>query len=74
MEVLTTILATIGGAGVLIVGLAAWLGNVWASRIRDSEKARSDREIEVLKASLEIQNPQKMQERIVITSLDKFGA
>lgn len=35
-ELILTVLGSAGGAGVIIAGLSAWLGKVWASRIADA--------------------------------------
>jgi len=37
-ELILTILGSVGGTGVIIAGLSAWLGNVWAARIADVHK------------------------------------
>jgi hypothetical protein len=52
-EIALTIIGSAGGAGVIIAGLAAWLGRVWLSRIVEAEKAIHSRELEFLKSSLE---------------------
>lgn len=50
-----TMLQQIGGAGVVIGGLAAWLGKVWATRIADAQTAAYEQELAHLKSSLEIE-------------------
>lgn len=44
-ELFFTILGSAGGASILIIGLSAWLGKVWATRI-------TQREVEILKSKL----------------------
>jgi hypothetical protein len=55
-QIITAILATLGGGGALIIGLGAWLGKIWSSRIIEKEKAGYQREIELLKSSLAVAN------------------
>ncbi|MCY9805888.1 hypothetical protein OTK51_20910 [Vibrio scophthalmi] len=47
----------LGGYGVILVGLSAWLGKVWATRIQQSEASKLKEDLELklnhLKASLE---------------------
>lgn len=57
-EVLKLILASFGGATVALLGLSKWLGNVWASRIIEKERARHSAELERLKSQLQM-NAQK---------------
>ena len=38
IQLFSAIIGSIGGAGVIVAGLSAWLGNIWASRILDKEK------------------------------------
>ena len=45
-------LLSLGGAGVVLVGLSSWLGKVWASRILEREKAELSKSIEATKAEL----------------------
>jgi hypothetical protein len=49
-----TILAAGWRPGVLVVGLGAWLGQVWADRIKGTDRARFSRELEKLRNDLEI--------------------
>ena len=37
-EIILTILGQVGGMGVIIAGLGAWLGKVWANRIAEAQK------------------------------------
>jgi hypothetical protein len=41
-EVIVTVPASIGGAGLVVVGLAAWLGRVWSERIAQAGKLMGD--------------------------------
>ena len=42
----SAMLASIGAAGAIILGLSNWLGKVWATRIADRERARFQQELE----------------------------
>ena len=61
-ELFGTIFAAVGGAGILLLGLGAWLGKVWASRIAEAEKAFYAKELEQLKLALDLRRRQ--QERV----------
>jgi hypothetical protein len=49
-----TILGTAGCSAALVAGLGAWLGKVWAARIKESDRARFQRDIERLRSDLEL--------------------
>jgi hypothetical protein len=42
-----------GGIGGMIAGISAWLANIWSNRILQQEKASQDKQLEILKTSLE---------------------
>jgi len=48
------IIVSIGGFGVIILGLAAWLGKVWSNRLMETDRAKWAKEIESIKAQLEL--------------------
>jgi hypothetical protein len=50
-EIVATILASLGGATVIIAAFAHFLGKVWTDRIAKSTSARFNSELETLKAS-----------------------
>lgn len=52
-EIAVAILASIGGAGVIIVGLSSWLGKVWANRILEQEKTELSKDVEGYKNKLD---------------------
>ncbi|WP_022959908.1 hypothetical protein [Spongiibacter tropicus] len=56
------ILGSLGGAGVIVVGLSSWLGKVWATRLMDNERHKHERDLEALRASLKAQNDKQMTE------------
>jgi hypothetical protein len=47
LELIATILTAAGGAAVIIAGLAAWLGKVWADRITQAQKLLSDIDVDL---------------------------
>jgi hypothetical protein len=68
-ELSAAILASVGGAGIIVVGFSSWLGKVWATRLMDSERHEHQKklaeiteeikrtnsiEIEKLKSTLDI--------------------
>lgn len=52
MEVVTAIIACVGGSGVIIIGIAKWFGGVLANKLLESEKAKYSKEIEYYKNKL----------------------
>jgi hypothetical protein len=44
-EVLLTTLSSVGGTSLIVGGLGAFLGNVWADRIKQSTLAQFQKEI-----------------------------
>ncbi|PVV20149.1 MAG: hypothetical protein B6D78_11655 [gamma proteobacterium symbiont of Ctena orbiculata] len=68
-ELSAAVLASVGGAGFIVVGFSSWLGKVWATRLMDSERHENQKilseiteeikrlnsvELEKLKSSLDI--------------------
>lgn len=49
----SAIIASIGGAGAIIIGLSSWLGKVWANRILENQKKEHQMEIESFKSQLQ---------------------
>lgn len=49
--VAATILASLGGAGVIILGLSNWLGKVWANRLMEADRANHARALEDVRAT-----------------------
>lgn len=47
------IITSIGGAGLIIVALSSWLGNVWAKRILEKDKLKYQLELENVKNQLQ---------------------
>jgi hypothetical protein len=53
LQISVTVLASLGGGGVIVVGFASWLGKVWAARILEQDRKKYTAEIEELKARLQ---------------------
>jgi hypothetical protein len=54
LEIIKLFLACFGGSTVALLALSKWLGNVWANRIIEKEKAEYSRQLEAYKNELEI--------------------
>lgn len=50
LQIALLVLGSLGGGGLIVVGLSGWLGKVWADRITQKERAAYEREIEDFKA------------------------
>jgi hypothetical protein len=48
-----TILASLGGGGLIVLGLSSWLGKVWATHLMESERQAHAIELENLRNSLQ---------------------
>jgi len=48
-QLVFTIIASVGGAGVIILGLSSWLGKIWAEQIYQKTQLRNQKEIEEIK-------------------------
>ncbi len=53
-EIITTIIAASGGSAIIVAGLAAWLGKVWADRIAQSQKLHHDIDLDLRKRRIEV--------------------
>lgn len=51
-QLVQTIIVSIGGTAVLVAGLISWLGKVWAGRLLEMDKLRSQSELEKLRSVL----------------------
>lgn len=47
-----SIIASLGGAGIIIFALSGWLGKVWAERVMETERAAHAARLEELRAEL----------------------
>jgi len=53
LQVAAAILFSVGGAGVIVMALASWLGKVWANRILESDRRKYTEELERVRSELE---------------------
>lgn len=49
-EVGLTIIASLGGGGLIVVALSSWLGKIWADKMLNNYKAELDKELEDIKS------------------------
>jgi len=54
VEIILTVLGAAGGAGVIIAGLSAWLGKVWADRIAQVQKLTWEIDLDLRKRRIEV--------------------
>ena len=47
------VIVSLGGGGLLVLGMSTWLGKVWANRILESDRLRFNQELERLRGELE---------------------
>ena len=53
-QLIQDVIGPLGGLAAIIAGLSAWIGNVWANRILEKDKAKHAREIELYRTQLEL--------------------
>lgn len=46
------IVAAVGGAGVIIIGLSSWIGKIWADKLMETQRKQNQKEIEKFKSEL----------------------
>jgi hypothetical protein len=49
IQIATAIILSLGGSGLILIGLTSWLAKVWANRIMQDEKLKHDRELASLR-------------------------
>jgi hypothetical protein len=47
LEIIMTVITAAGGSAVIVAGLVAWLGKVWADRIAQAQKLLQDIDIDL---------------------------
>jgi hypothetical protein len=52
-KIASAVLLSIGGGGLLVIGLAGWLGRVWANRLMQNDIAAHAKDLEKLKSDFE---------------------
>lgn len=53
MEIILTVLGAAGGTGVIVAGLGAWLGKVWADRIAQAQKLAGEIDLDLRKRRID---------------------
>jgi hypothetical protein len=59
-EIAGAVLVALGGGGVIVFTLSAWLGKVWADRLMIQERAKHDKELTILHAELRHNSEQEI--------------
>ncbi|EPW5502388.1 hypothetical protein ACWM6O_004319 [Vibrio vulnificus] len=54
LKIGAAIVASLGGASILVIAASSWLAKVWANRILENEKGQIQKEIESIKANNQI--------------------
>lgn len=49
-QIIVTAVGAVGGVGVIIVGLSAWMGNIWANRFAEKYRLSTEQQIKTLEA------------------------
>jgi len=57
-DVIRDILAIIGGAGIVIIGLSKYVGDIWRDRLRERERKRTEIELESFRNNLLVKRVQ----------------
>lgn len=69
-----SIIASLGGGGVIVIACSSWLGKIWANRIFEDERARHQKDIENLKSELskELGRISKIQDKALHISKSQY--
>lgn len=54
LELAMTILAAVGGGGIVVVGMSAWLGRIWAERIAQTQKFAGEIDLDLRKRRIDV--------------------
>jgi hypothetical protein len=54
IEFITAVITAAGGSAVIVAGVAAWLGKIWADRIAQSQKFLQDVDLDLRKRRIEV--------------------
>ncbi len=60
-EVVSAIILSFGGAGVIILALSSWIGKIWANRIMQGCVAKYEAELVELRSNLDATNNRKIE-------------
>jgi hypothetical protein len=74
MEVVGAIALSLGGGAAIVFALSKWLGNIWAGRILENEKASLAREHELLIRRRDVYSSLAVAMRIFIDTETKANA
>lgn len=61
ISIASTIILSFGGSGVIIIACSSWLGKLWANRIMESEKAEHQKALEKLRNKLEEESSRNLE-------------
>lgn len=62
LTLVSTAIVSVGGAGLIILGLSSWLGRVWASRLMEAERAQHSQRLERLRNELHHETEAQLRE------------
>src|SRR5215212_1856046 len=48
MGIIVSVIASVGGTGVIVIGLAAWFGQLFATRLQEAYRRSVERELKML--------------------------
>lgn len=70
LEIVATVIASVGGAGAIIWALSSFFGKMWANKILEKQKAEYQKDIEEYKSALsrELENVKATNERLTYIS------
>ena len=54
VEIILTVLGAAGGTGVIIAGLSAWIGKVWADSIAQAQKLAGEIDLDLRKRRIDV--------------------
>lgn len=61
-QIAQAVLVSVGGGGLIVLGLSHWLGKLWAERLMANEKQTHARELEALRDQLRLTTDTKLEE------------
>jgi hypothetical protein len=56
-EIILTVIASAGGAGVILAALGAWLGQVWADRLSQSQRLLGEIDLDLRRRRIDAYGP-----------------
>lgn len=60
ISIVLTALLSLGGGGLIVLGLSNWLGKVWATRLMQNERQKHAEDLENLRSKLSLNNEQEI--------------